>query len=94
MEVRFVIDLHTGLPHITQHNVEPQEVLEVFRNRPDDIPNRDDTRMCEGQTAQGRCLRVIYTVSRTDGSVLVITAYDLIGKSLQAYRRRRRRRRQ
>jgi hypothetical protein len=30
MEVRFLIDLDTGLPHVDQHNVTPTEVLEFF----------------------------------------------------------------
>jgi hypothetical protein len=43
------------------------------------------------QTSAGRYLRVIY-VTEVDG-VFVITAYELTGKPLLAYRRRKRRKR-
>jgi hypothetical protein len=36
---------------------------------------------------------VIYKENEEDGSVLVITAYDLSGKAKSAFRRRKRRRR-
>ena len=47
--------------------------------------------MAIGQTKAGRYLKVIYVPDREPGSCFVITAYDLIGKPLAAYRRRRRR---
>ena len=92
MEVRFLVDLDTGLPHIDRHNVVPHEVLEVLRRRAFDVPHGEDTRLAEGQTLAGRYLRVIYKVNEIDDSLLVITAYDLRGNSLRAYRRRKRRR--
>ncbi len=91
MEIRFLIDLDTGLPHSAQHNVEPQEVLEIFRRREADFPGRNDTRLAEGQTEAGRFLRVIYAKNEIDDSILVITAYDITGKAKQAFRKRRRR---
>jgi len=42
-----------------------------------------------GQTAAGRYLRVIYVPDPEPDSIFVITAYDLTGKPLAAYRRRR-----
>jgi len=42
-----------------------------------------------GQTASGRYLRVVYVPDPEPDSVFVITAYDLAGKPLAAYRRRR-----
>jgi hypothetical protein len=45
-----------------------------------------------GQTEAGRYLRVIYVPDPEPSSVFVITAYELRGKALAAYRRRRRRR--
>jgi hypothetical protein len=48
--------------------------------------------MALGQTAAGRYLKVIYRKKADE--ILVITAYDLRGKELIAYRRRRRRHQQ
>jgi hypothetical protein len=44
-----------------------------------------------GQTLAGRYLRVIYVPDPEPNSVVIITAYELKGKTLIAYRRRRRR---
>jgi murein tripeptide amidase MpaA len=44
-----------------------------------------------GRTHNGRYLRVIYVPDPEPNSVFVITAYDLSGKPLSAYRRRQRR---
>ncbi len=49
--------------------------------------------MAIGKTEDGRYLRVIYVPDPEPTSVFVITAYELQGKSLLAYRRRQRRRR-
>ncbi|RMH21186.1 MAG: hypothetical protein D6696_06430 [Acidobacteria bacterium] len=46
-----------------------------------------------GQTAAGRYLQVVYVPDPGRRSLFVITAYDLRGKALTAYRRRRRRKR-
>jgi hypothetical protein len=93
MMVRFLIDPDTDLPHIEQHGVTPSEVLDIFRGPADHGPANDGARMAEGQTRSGRHLRVIYRQNDADSSILVITAYDLIGRAKLAYRRRRRRRR-
>jgi hypothetical protein len=45
-----------------------------------------------GQTETGRHLKVVYVPDPIPQSVFVITAYDLAGKPLAAYRRRRRKR--
>ena len=45
-----------------------------------------------GQTRNGRYLRVIYVPDPEPDSLFVITAYELVGKPLKAFRRRRRRR--
>jgi hypothetical protein len=47
-----------------------------------------------GQTDGGRYLRVIYIADPEPESVFVITAYELTGKPLAAYRRRRRKKHQ
>ena len=91
MNVRYYIDPETGEPHIYNHGVDEQEVEDVLESPGEDRPGRDDSRMAIGQTAAGRYLRVIYVSDPEPDSVFVITAYDLVGKPLLAYRRRRRR---
>ena len=91
MRVRFHIDADTGLPHCETHGIRPEEVLDILRGPSDQGPGKNDTRIAEGQTRHGRYLRVIYTYG-DDGSIFVITAYDLTGNAKAAYRRRRRRR--
>jgi len=44
-----------------------------------------------GQTINGRYLRVIYVPDPEPDSMFVITAYELKGKPLIAYRQRRKR---
>ncbi len=44
-----------------------------------------------GQTEAGRYLQVVYVPDAEPNSVFVITAYELKGKALAAYRRRRKR---
>jgi hypothetical protein len=92
MEVRYYIDPESGEPHIYEHGVTEDEVEFVLRHAGEDIPGREDSRQALGQTSSGRYLRVIYVPDPEPGSVFVVTAYDLRGKPLQAYRRRRRRR--
>ncbi|MBL8793217.1 MAG: hypothetical protein JNM56_04875 [Planctomycetia bacterium] len=91
MDVRYHIDPHNGLPHIYGHGVTEAEVEYVLRNSGDDRPGQDDSRHALGQTAAGRYLRVIYVPDPVGDGVFVVTAYDLRGKQLQAYRRRRKR---
>ena len=45
--------------------------------------------MAIGQTRDGRCLRVGYVPEPDEDGVFVITAYELTGKPLAAFRRRR-----
>ncbi len=93
MVVRFFIDPETGRPHVEDHNVAPSEVLEVLRGSSDQRPGREGTRIADGQTLHGRYLRVIYKENEWDGSLFVITAYDLSNRDKAAFRRRRRRKR-
>ena len=44
-----------------------------------------------GKTSEGRYLKVIYVPDPEPNSVFVITAYELKGKPLTAYKHRRRR---
>lgn len=91
MNIRFYIDPETGLPHIYGHRVDEREVEDVLREPGEDRPGREDSRVAIGQTRAGRYLRVIYVPDPEPDSVFVITAYQLTGKPLMAYRRRRRR---
>ncbi len=44
-----------------------------------------------GQTAAGRYLKVVYVPDKVTDSVFVVTAYELRGNALRAYRRAQRR---
>ena len=92
MNVRFYLDPETGEPHIYNHGVNEDEVEDVLRAPGEDRPGRECSRVALGQTRAGRYLRVIYVPDPEPQSVFVITAYELSGRPLAAYRRRRRRR--
>ena len=89
MQIRFYLDPVSGLPHIYGHGVTEDEVEDVFAYPGEDRPGRDGSRIAIGQTRAGRYLRVIYVPDPLPDSVFVITAYELSGKPLIAYRRRR-----
>lgn len=92
MNVRFFIDPETGLPHIYKHQIHEDEVEDVPARPGEDRPGREGSRVAIGQTRTGRYLRVIYVPDPEPENVFVITAYELRGKPLTAYRRRGRRR--
>ena len=91
MDFRFYIDPATSEPHIWRHNVDEEEVIDVLTSSGEDRPGRDGSRVAVGQTASGRYLRVIYVRDPKPDSIFVITAYELRGKPLLAYRARQRR---
>lgn len=88
MRIRFYIDPETELPHIYKHDVREHEVEDVLRRPGEDRPGKENSRIAIGQTRDGRYLRVIYVPDPEPASVFVITAYELVGKPLKAYRRR------
>jgi hypothetical protein len=90
MNIRYYVDPETGLPHIYKHGVDEDEVEEVLNAPGEDRPGREGSRVAIGQTRDRRYLRVIYVPDPEPESVFVITAYQLTGKPLMAYRRRRR----
>jgi hypothetical protein len=92
MEVRYYLDPESGEPHFHEHGVTEEEVEVVLLRPGEDLPAKDGARQALGQTAAGRFLRVIYVPDPDPNSVFVITAFELRGKPLQAFRRRRRRR--
>ena len=68
--------------------------MEVLEKPSEDRAGREGSRIALGQTTSGRYLRVIYVPDPEPDSVFVITAYELLGKPLAAYRRRRKKKRQ
>jgi hypothetical protein len=90
MKIRFYLEPSTGQPHILDHGVDESEVFEVLETPGEDRPGRDGSRIALGQTNAGRYLRVIYVPDPEPESVFVVTAYELRGKPLLAFRRRRR----
>jgi hypothetical protein len=92
VNVRYYIDPETEQPHIYNHDVAESEVEDVLSTAGEDRPGEDGARVAIGQTSSGRYLKVIYVPDPEPESVFVITAYELTGKPLLAYRRRQRRR--
>ena len=92
MYIRFYIDRETGLPHISSHGVEESEVEDILAAPREDRPGREGSRVAIGRTSGGRYLRVIYVPDPNPDQVFVVTAYELRGKPLVAFRRRMRRR--
>lgn len=92
MNLRFYIDPETGLPHIYEHGVTEGEVEQILQGRGEDRAASRNTRHKLGQTWAGRYLRVVHTLDPELEGAFVITAYELTGKDLKAYRRRQRRR--
>ena len=90
MKIRFYIDPKTNDPHIHCHKVTEQEVEDVILHPGEDRIGHEGARVAIGQTRSGRYLRVVYVPEPE--SIFVITAYDLSGKALIAYRRRIKRR--
>ena len=84
----------TGAPHIHNHEVVKEEAMGVLENTGEDRAGHEGSGVALGQTASGRYLRVIYVPDPEPDSVFVITAYELAGKPLAAYRRRRKKKRQ
>jgi len=91
VRLRFYLDSETGLPHLRRHGVTEHEAEDVLSAPGEDRPGHDGARAALGQTRDGRYLRVIYVADPEPDSLFVITAYELKGKQLLAYRRRRRR---
>lgn len=92
MKIRYYIEPATGAPHIYNHNVSETEVEEVMVRPDEDRPGNEGSRVVIGKTSGGRYLRVIYVTDPEPESVFIITAYELRGKPLIAFRRRYRKR--
>ena len=72
-------------------NVDEHEVEEVLERPGEDRLGHEGSRVAIGKTRAGKYLRVIYVPDPEPDSVFVITAYELKGKPLTAYRRRQHR---
>lgn len=94
METRFYIDPATELPHIYKHQVSEDEVIDVLEKSGEDRAGRDGSRIALGQTTSGRYLRIVYVPDPEPDSVFVITADEMTGKPLAAYRKRRKKKHQ
>ncbi len=92
MRIRFYTDPETGLPHIYKHGIDESEVEDILRNPGEDRSGYEGARGAIGKTQAGRYLRIIYVPDPEPNSIFVITACELKGKPLAAYRRRQRRR--
>jgi len=94
VHLRYYLDPNSGLPHIYGHDVSEDEVGEALAHRLEDVAGRRGSRIAVGQTESGRYLQVIYSPDEGRDSLFLITAYELTGRRLQAFKRRQRRRRQ
>ena len=92
MDLRFYEDPDTGMPHIYGHGVTEEEARQILSRPIESLKVEDDKRMALGKTLGGRHLCVVYVPDPEPDSVFVITAYEMRGKFLKAYRRRQRRR--
>jgi hypothetical protein len=92
MTLRFYYDPDTDLPHIYNHGIIEEEVQDVLRAPSEDAKANRNTRVAIGRTRTGRYLKLIYVPDKVGDGIFVITAYDLVGKPLSAFRRRMRRR--
>jgi hypothetical protein len=93
MELRFWMDPETDLPHIYEHGVTEDEVQDVMRRPGLDYAEGRNAKARLGQTEAGRNLKVVYVPDEGRDSAFVVTAYELRGKALKAYRRAKRKRR-
>ena len=93
MELRFWKDPETALPHIYEHGVREEEVRQVLSRPRLNLRGGGNSRSIMGQTSAGRYLKVVFVPDPDGAGGFVVTAYELQGKGLQAYRRATRRRR-
>ena len=92
MNIRFYNNPETGLPHIYDYGVDEDKVEEILLNPGESRVGRGRSRVAIGQTQAGCYLRVVYVPDAQPNSIFVVTACELRGKPLRAYRRRQRKR--
>lgn len=86
VKLRFYID-SGGQPHIHKHGVTEDEVGEAFQNIFEDRLGRESSRIVIAKTEAGRILKVIYSPESKE-EAFVISARELAGTQLTAFRRR------
>ena len=86
MNLKFFIDPATHELHIFNHGVTEEEASEIVMDPIEDQRSRNNTRIARGKTENGRFIRVVYAEKTT--SIVVITAWVMTGKELQAFKRR------
>ena len=91
MELRFWTDPETGLPHINDHSVTEDEVREVLARPGLKRRAGGNSQSIMGQTSAGRHLKIVFVPDPEGDGGFVVTAYELRGKGLKAYRRDKRR---
>lgn len=77
-----------NIDHIAQHDVEPDEVEEVFEDFHIIRKTRQGRRIAYGQTLDGRYLFVVFVYRNS--RIYTITARDMTRQEKRFYRRRRR----
>ena len=93
---RIVVPRGVAEKLVAKHQVQPAEVVEVFRNA--DSPPRiwyherghrpaENVYRALGRTDSGRCLWVLFVLKR-DATALVITAMDMSERERRTYGRR------
>ncbi len=87
MNIRFYFDEELGTLHIFKHDITEYEVENVLINPGEDRKGKEGSRVAIGQTSSGRYIKIIYVPE--PNSIFVITAYELTGKPLSAYKKRR-----
>ncbi|MGH8222158.1 MAG: hypothetical protein ACREQZ_04215 [Woeseiaceae bacterium] len=92
VQLRFHLDPETGEPHVYEHDVDEEEVEDILRDPGEDRKGSGNSHVAIGQTRDGRYLRVIYVRDPVPQSYFVVTAYEIDGKPLAAFKRRQRRR--
>lgn len=92
MNLRWFLDPESGLPHIYGHGVTEEEVRHVLRHPGERTRSDRNSWVVLGQTQAGRYLRVVYVPDKVGDGVFVVTAFELKGKPLRAYKRRRKHR--
>ncbi|HRK20666.1 MAG TPA: hypothetical protein PLX06_02595 [Fimbriimonadaceae bacterium] len=92
MRVEFYQDPETGEPHLWKHGVSEEEASQVVEAPGELRLGERRSMVALGQSAAGRYLKVIYRQVDAE-TIIVITAFDLVGKPRRAYERRMKRKR-
>jgi hypothetical protein len=77
LRARFYIDPATESPHICNHQVTEDEVVDVLDRPGEDRAGREGSRIALGQKASGRYLRVVYVPDPEPDSVFVINGVGI-----------------